>query len=515
MLNPRKLLYFIGVTSLSALLLVAGGLVVSSSVPAAEAAGSQGWLGVQLQGLTDHLRQAMDLDDDARGALVDGVIPGSPADAAGLREGDLIVEVDGHKVTSVDDAVDLVRDREAGDKVLVVVERNGERRGLKAVLGNREEGQAQVRSRVDKDVRRMLEKQRAPEARQDREDQDQNDRPGMAPRWKQDDDQDESYGQGEGNTFRWKQDEDQDESYGRGEGRAFRWKEDDGDRNDNDKDVHIFRFRRDKDHPGRKGMVLEFDHNGKQKRLHIAPPDLRFLGGNGGYLGVETMSLGDQLAGYFQVPDGRGALVTRVIKDTPAAKAGLEAGDVIVAVDGKDVDDSGDLGSRIRNHEPGDSVKIDVIRKGQTRTLNATLGKLHDFGMLAPPAAPLPPDAPLPPGVPVAPEDVHTLHLNLDQLRHVLDDMDLPDIEMKVKGLDRDQMRDLRDALHDLRPELRQNLREHMQEMREQLRESRHAWTDAHRDAEAARLQVQREAERARRMVREAEGRDGNDVTVM
>lgn len=493
MRKPHKLLYFIGVTGLSALLLAAGGLVFSGSTPAAGAAESQGWLGVQLQGLTDHLRQAMDLDDDAQGALVAGVIPGSPADAAGLRQGDLIVEVDGHKVTSVDDAVDLVRDREAGDKVLVVVERDGERRGLKAVLGNRDENR--VRSRVDKDVRRMLEKRRAPEAREDRND---NDRPGMAPRWKQDEDQDESYGQGEGRTFRWKEDE--------------------GDRNDNDreKDVRIFRFRRDKDHPGRRGMVLEFDHNGKHKRLHIAPPDMRFLGMNGGYLGVETMSLGDQLAEYFQVPDGRGALVTRVMKDTPAEKAGLEAGDVIVAVDGKDVDDSGDLRGRIRDHEPGDSVKIDVIRKGESRTLNATLGKLHDFGMLAPPEAPLPPDAPLPPRPPVAPEGVHTLRLDLDHIRDVLENLDLPDVEVDLKGLDEDQLQDLRDQLHDLRPELRQNLREHLQELREQLRESRHAWTDAHRSAEAARIHAQREAERARRLQREVAPRhDSQDVTVM
>jgi serine protease Do len=74
----------------------------------------------------------------------------------------------------------------------------------------------------------------------------------------------------------------------------------------------------------------------------------------------------------------RGALVSSVEKGSPAEKAGVEVGDVIVAIDGNSIDGSGDLSSRIADIKPGSSAKIEVVRKGARKELTAQIGELTD-----------------------------------------------------------------------------------------------------------------------------------------
>jgi putative serine protease PepD len=85
-----------------------------------------------------------------------------------------------------------------------------------------------------------------------------------------------------------------------------------------------------------------------------------------GFLGVST---GDPTSGRG------GALVQDVTAGSPAAKAGLQAGDLVVALDGQAVTSQDDLISRIRDHKPGDRVTLKVVRNGkeQTVTVTATL----------------------------------------------------------------------------------------------------------------------------------------------
>ena len=87
-------------------------------------------------------------------------------------------------------------------------------------------------------------------------------------------------------------------------------------------------------------------------------------------LGVSLQSMGDQLAAYFGVEGG--ALVTEVSEDSPAEAAGLRAGDVIVSVDGSDVEGPGDVLEALSDIESG-PVEITVIRDGSTRTFTAEL----------------------------------------------------------------------------------------------------------------------------------------------
>jgi serine protease Do len=89
---------------------------------------------------------------------------------------------------------------------------------------------------------------------------------------------------------------------------------------------------------------------------------------SGSRIGVKIQDLTEQLGDYFGVTDGEGVLITEVEEDMPAQKAGLKAGDVIVAVDGKKIEDSDELISSISDKEKGDKVDIKVIRNHQPAT---------------------------------------------------------------------------------------------------------------------------------------------------
>jgi len=93
--------------------------------------------------------------------------------------------------------------------------------------------------------------------------------------------------------------------------------------------------------------------------------------GNHRRIGVSTVQLTKQLADYFGISDGKGVLVTSVTEDSPAAKAGLRAGDVITAIDGEKVEGAGDLARGINKKKDGD-VTITLIRDKNQRTITVT-----------------------------------------------------------------------------------------------------------------------------------------------
>ena len=99
--------------------------------------------------------------------------------------------------------------------------------------------------------------------------------------------------------------------------------------------------------------------------------DMTFLLNNSRRIGVSTMSLTKQLADYFGIADGKGALVTAVTEDGPAAKAGVKAGDVITAVDGEVVDSPGDI-SRVINRKKEGDVTLTIIRNKSQQTIHVS-----------------------------------------------------------------------------------------------------------------------------------------------
>ena len=73
-------------------------------------------------------------------------------------------------------------------------------------------------------------------------------------------------------------------------------------------------------------------------------------------------------------PTAPGALISAVTADSPAAKAGLKAGDVITALDGKAVTKADDLTAAVTAHAPNDKVTVTVTRNGKSQQIDVTLG---------------------------------------------------------------------------------------------------------------------------------------------
>ena len=94
-----------------------------------------------------------------------------------------------------------------------------------------------------------------------------------------------------------------------------------------------------------------------------------------GWLGVQIQPVTSEIADSLGLKGTHGALVDEAQPNAPAAKA-IPAGDVITAMDGKPIDDSRELARQIAAMSPDSSVKFDVIRKGQTRTLTVTLSTM-------------------------------------------------------------------------------------------------------------------------------------------
>ena len=92
-----------------------------------------------------------------------------------------------------------------------------------------------------------------------------------------------------------------------------------------------------------------------------------------GRLGVMVMGLTPELRKHMGAADDRGVLVARVDTGTPAAAAGIRVGDVIVDVQGRTIEDAGDVLAALANIDKGDQVNVQLIRDKKPLTVKATL----------------------------------------------------------------------------------------------------------------------------------------------
>jgi len=95
-----------------------------------------------------------------------------------------------------------------------------------------------------------------------------------------------------------------------------------------------------------------------------------------GWIGVQIQPVTPDIADSLGLKKAEGALVAEPQANSPAQKAGIEAGDVITSVDGKEVKDARDLAKKIGALAPKASVKLTVLHKGAEKTLTLTLGEL-------------------------------------------------------------------------------------------------------------------------------------------
>jgi len=307
------------------------------AVTAVPALAAQGWLGVSTQQTDADLRRGLDLTRD--GLLVNRVFADSPAERAGLKKGDVILRFDGQSVTEPEELRDAVREAGSGRTAKMEIWRLSAARTLEVKLAevpaSEQDSYDDVpvpptpRSAPTPPAPPAQDRSRAPELQRNTPPTPPT--PPAAP---------------------------------------------DGDRRVHRK-VYV---------NGRQLSDDEIDD--KVKELHIEGMDdwhlwsdghgpSMFYGGTRGRLGVRVEKLTPELGEALGVPSGKGVVVLEVIEDTPAQKAGLRAGDVIVEVAGHEVSDRDDLAKALED-EVG-RVDIVLTRKGSRRTIQAELPEQKSF----------------------------------------------------------------------------------------------------------------------------------------
>ncbi len=92
-----------------------------------------------------------------------------------------------------------------------------------------------------------------------------------------------------------------------------------------------------------------------------------------GYLGVGLLDLTPELRRHFGAPAGAGVMISKVEPDSPASRAGLETGDILIAIDGREIDSQRRAQQRISAGENGQTAELTIRRGGAERRLTATL----------------------------------------------------------------------------------------------------------------------------------------------
>lgn len=224
--------------------------------PQEKARSKRGWLGVSIQDVSKSLAEENGLKTED-GAYVSDVQEESPADSAGIRKGDVIIEFGGRKIYDADDLAKSVSRTDPGTRSTVVVLRNGERKSITLAVG--------------KLPRRS----------------------------------------------------------------SFAWSMGDGNR-------------------------------------------FRMFHGGSGMLGMSTISLSEQLAKYFGAPNDEGVLVESVKKGSPAEKAGIMAGDVVLKIGTRTIEDMGDMWKALEKYDEGDKVDVELLRKGAKKSVKVEVEEMED-----------------------------------------------------------------------------------------------------------------------------------------
>ena len=275
--------------------------------------GEGSYLGVFLEEVTPERVKDLGLSEE-RGAIVMKVVEGGPADKAGLKENDVVVSFNGRRVDSVRELQRLLSETPAERGISIEVIRGGSHQTLNATLSKRSPEFRLLRPQLaDKEAMMRAE-------------------------------------------------EEMKRSY-------------ESLKSDQDKDS----ARRAEQEFKRAAESFKFD----QERLRAFPPDFgnfafvapgQYSFFSGSRLGISVESLTDQLAEFFGVKDGPGVLVSQVDENSAAAKAGLKAGDVIIAIDNERVDGVNGLVKTLSKKEAG-PVAVKILRNRVEQTINVTIEK--------------------------------------------------------------------------------------------------------------------------------------------
>ena len=284
------------------------------------------WLGIQVGELSENRLKKLNLDF---GLKVGRVFKDSPAEEAGLKEGDILLRLNGETLEDSDKLVDLIEKAEIDDRVDITYVRDGEKRETSVILPERD--------------------------------------------------------------FKFHT-------------RHFSWH-----------------------YPAHKYQ-------------------LKFADRDVAWLGVSTSGLTPQLREYFGVKAKNGVLIREVVESSPAEKYGLQAGDIIITVDNRNIYDPEDLSKTIFRCEPEEEVVIHIIRNKSEQTVNVTLGerKGTDFRYFG-----------------YVPDE---FEINIPEI-----DIDIPEINRKIPPIDEEKWEELNERLNEEMEDRSEELDIKMEELHDKL----------------------------------------------
>jgi serine protease Do len=201
-----------------------------------------------------------------------------------------------------------------------------------------------------------------------------------------------------------------------------------GDRVNEDDDVSAL----DDDRGNRNNYSYNFDWRGQER----------------GYLGVNLMDINDQLGEYFGVARGEGALISEVVEDSPAEKAGLKAGDVITKIGDDDIEDADDVSDIVGDLKKDEAVTITVIRDKRALEIQATIDEREndDYSYFFSP----------------------NFHRNFPHVMQIPDVPPVPDVQYFDSRSSRRDMRNFNRSMDEFRQQMEQ-LKKEMEELREKI----------------------------------------------
>ncbi len=113
-----------------------------------------------------------------------------------------------------------------------------------------------------------------------------------------------------------------------------------------------------------------------------------------GFLGIQMQDVDEKLAKSFNLPDQKGILVSEVVRGGGAEKGGIQTGDVIVAINGKKIEDMSVFRDSVAAMPPGTKVKLQIVRAGKSQDMELTLAERPTGGLAEATPAPAPANAP-------------------------------------------------------------------------------------------------------------------------
>ena len=120
--------------------------------------------------------------------------------------------------------------------------------------------------------------------------------------------------------------------------------------------------------PGRQTRTIVV-RDGKVITDDVKGDPFTYVLGSRTYIGISLAGLTPELREHFGAPKDAGVMVESVQEDSPADKAGVKVGDIVISADGNDVKWSGDLRAALRDKKEGDSVRLEVLRNGKRQTI--------------------------------------------------------------------------------------------------------------------------------------------------